>query len=174
MNKWLELGVLVGNGNHNAVADMISKKKITTNEYFDTYDDIVNNESVRFIQLSSVGNGIRSAAAYQWKNFLNSLKTFNGTDLFVFLQQSPSTFTDQLEGKLFKTVLEEASAEHGYNVWVFYAGSTDSVWLENGVRYFCCAGMSAAAANKETGANAKYLLVTYMDNRVTYEYKSVN
>jgi hypothetical protein len=71
-------------------------------------------------------------------------------------------------------VLEDVSKERGCNVWVFYAGSTDSVWLENGIRYFCCAGMGSAAANPETGAGAKYLLVTYVDGKVTYESKPVS
>ena len=172
VNKEADLGVYVGYGAHRGT-QKITKPTIKTDSHFKVYDDLVGGKNSRFIQLSSAGNGIRAAGKSQWGDFLQSMEEFDGKNVFLFLHQSPSSFSDRMEADLFKSRLSDYAAEKGYDIWVFYAGATDSVWLENGVRYFCCAGAGASTVNQETGAGAKVLMVTVQNDTVSYEFKAL-
>jgi hypothetical protein len=89
------------------------------------------------------------------------------------MQQSPSTFADKLEAPLLKSLLVKHSMERGYQAYVFYAGATDSVWVEDGVRYFSVAGLSNADLASGKLSETNYLLVTVMGDEVTYTYRKL-
>jgi hypothetical protein len=170
VNRELDIGVYVGNGSHASSAD-VKKTAVATGSKFAAYANFGGNPDAKLIQLSSVGNGIRAAGVYQWGSFLEELENFGGKDLFIALQQSPSTFSDKLEAALFKERLAHYSKAKGYRVWVFYGGTADSVWLEDGVRYFSCAGAASAANSGAASApGGSYLRVTVQGGAVTYEF----
>jgi hypothetical protein len=160
----LNAGLFVGSG------PQPEKPAYSTNGDFEVYNNFCGNPQAALIKLSSSGNGLRSAGRSQWGNFLNAIKAFDGADLFIMLQQGPSTFSDRQEAALFKRILAEYTRDAGFDIWVFYGGPTDSVWLEDGVRYFSCAGLQSAAADRATGAGTKYLQITVLEGEVTYEY----
>ena len=166
----LRSGLFVGAAPHPG-ADSAGKQAYVTNKDFAVYNAFCGDPSRALIQLSTVGNGLRAAGRSQWGNFLAALDAFDGTDLFIMMQQGPSTFSDKLEAALFKQVLAEHTRDKGYRIWVFYGAPTDSVWIEDGVRYFSCAGATSASTDKKTGAGAKYLEVAVQGGNVTYQYK---
>lgn len=49
---------------------------------------------------------------------LKQLDSFNGDNLFIFMENAPNKFSDSLEGNLFKTVLSEHK-DKIKNIWVF-------------------------------------------------------
>jgi len=172
VNKSLNAGLFVGHGAHRAVS-AVTKDSAKTDEEFNFRLDFGGDRQIALIQLSSVGNGLRAAGKQQWGSFLSAMDSFHGDNLFIILQQGLSTFSDRQEANLFKEILVEYAAYGGYKTWVFYAGATDSMWIEDGVRYFTCAGAGSSAVNAATGAGAKYLVVTVIGSDVTYEYKSL-
>jgi len=173
VNQSLGAGLFVGYGSHKGAAS-VTKASVATNYEFNVHAGFGGDRPAALIQLSSAGNGLRSAGKYQWGGFLSALGAFKGENLFIMLQQGMSTFSDKQEAKLFKQTLADYAKDGGFNIWVFYAGATDSVWVEDGVRYFTCAGAGSASANQSTGAGAKYLEVSVNGSDVTYEYKTLN
>ncbi|MDR1062080.1 MAG: phosphodiester glycosidase family protein [Clostridiales bacterium] len=175
----LELGALVGYGNHGGAgggaqggaAGGAQGKTVATNSDFAARESVGGNRDVKLLQLSTVGNGIRAAGIYQWGSLLDELENFDGKELFIVMQQSPSTFNDKLEAALFKERLAHYAKTKGYGVWVFYSGEADAVWLEDGVRYFSCAGARAPGVDADTGAGARYLRVVCQNGAVTYSYE---
>jgi hypothetical protein len=172
MDKSLDCGMFVGSGRHSGAAGA-AKPAYVTDSGFEVCAGFMGDPSRTLIRLSTVGNGLRAAGKAQWGAFLSAMGSFSGKDLFIMLQQGPSTFGDRQEAALFKKTLADCARDGGYRIWVFYAGPTDSVWLEDGVRYFSCAGASSAAVDKNTGAGAKYLEVTIQGDEATYAYKQL-
>ena len=170
INKSMDCGLFVGSGSH-AGAALSTKPAYVTGGGFEVISGFMGDPSRTLIRLSTAGNGIRAAGREQWGAFFAAMKAFTGTDLFIMLQQGPSTFKDKQEAALFKRTLADYTRDAGFRIWVFYAGPTDSVWLEDGVRYFSCAGAASASADKATGAGAKFLEVTVIGGEVTYVYK---
>ena len=170
VNASLDGGIYVGAGPR-PVTDSIKKPAYVTDSDFEVHRNFCGDPARTLIKLSSSGNGLRAAGSAQWGNFLSAIDVFTGNDLFIMVQQGPSTFADKLEAALFKQTLADVVRDKGCRVWVFYAGATDSVWIEDGVRYFTCAGPASAAVDQATGAGAKYLEVAVRGDEVTYEYK---
>ena len=166
----IDCGIFVGASPHAGVVS-VTKPAYATNSFFEVHKDFCGDPLRTLIRLSSIGNGIRAAGKDQWSYFFTALKEFSGKDLFIALQQGPSTFSDRQEAALFKQTLAEYARSGDFRIWVFYAGATDSMWLEDGVRYFTCAGAASATVDKATGAGAKYLEVTVQGSEVTYVYK---
>ncbi|MDR1439479.1 MAG: phosphodiester glycosidase family protein [Clostridiales bacterium] len=177
LGKELEMGAYVGSGSHKAAAAAPAGTAFATGSEFEALPGIGGSGGdggsggAKLLRLSTAGNGIRAAGIYQWGNLLDELENFRGKALFIVMQQAPATFSDKLEAALFKERLASCSQANGYSAWVFYSGASDSVWLEDGVRYFSCAGAKAPGVDAETGAGARYLRVAYKDGAVTYSYE---
>ena len=170
VNNSLDGGIFVGAGPRPVTAS-IKKPAYATDSDFEIHNNFYGDPARTLIKLSSVGNGLRAAGTAQWGNFFSAIDVFKGNDLFIMVQQGPSTFTDKLEAALFKRTLASLVRDKSCRVWVFYAGATDSVWIEDGVRYFTCAGPASAAVDQATGVGAKYLEISVRGDEVTYEYK---
>jgi len=61
----------------------------------------------RLITLNTTDKSIRTSASGQWQWFFDKLNSHTGDNIFIFMKNSPDTFVDPLEAKLFKDILIE-------------------------------------------------------------------
>lgn len=134
-----------------------------------THLDIANS---RLIVLNTSEKSIRTSAAGQWQWFLDKLNSSNGDNVFIFMKNSFDTFTDPLEAKLFKDILVEYKQKTGKNIWVFYNGSSDVCYSENGIKYLGTAGLNMSGLTPDNAQDVKYIEITVNGKEVSYQYKS--
>ncbi|ANW99439.1 exopolysaccharide biosynthesis protein [Thermoclostridium stercorarium subsp. thermolacticum DSM 2910] len=168
INKYIEIGAFVGNGSHQ-VTSKVKKPVIATGKGYKSMDV----QGSRFIQLDIESNSLRNGTTGQWKWLLNQLESFNGQNVFIFMESSPDTFSDRLEAQLFKDILAEYAGKKFRNVWVFYKGDSNTVTKDRGVRYFSTCGLDVQNLTANNKKVAQYILVTIMGDQVTYEYKPI-
>jgi len=182
VTRWLELGGVVGSGSHEAITSLINKKPavathtvdLESTEAADYKYSVTDLKNSRFIKLDTRKNGLRLSDSTQWHQFLNDLDTFNGQNLFIFMEKSPETFTDKLELELFKKTISNYRLDTLRNVWVFYKGSKNESHMENGIKYLETAGYEAEGLEPGNTKAAQYILVTVKGNVVTYVYKPID
>lgn len=126
----------------------------------------------RFIELNTSKNSIRTSAQGQWQWFLKQLDSYNGDNLFIFMENSPNKFSDSLEGNLFKTILSEHK-DKIKNIWVFSGDVEDNVVMENGVKYISSAGLNINNLMPDNANTVKYIEVTIVNGEPTYQIKNV-
>jgi hypothetical protein len=129
-----------------------------------------DSNGCRFIELNTSKNGIRTSVQGQWQWFLKQLDSFKGDNLFIFMENSPSKFSDSLEGNLFKTILSEHK-DKIKNIWVFFSDTKDSVVMENGVKYIGSAGLNINNLTPDNADTVKYIEVTVVNGEPTYQVK---
>jgi len=168
INKYIEIGTFVGKGQH-SVTGMVKNPTLATGKGFRSIDMLGS----RFIQLDTSSKSIRLSAPGQWKWLLEQLDSFEGQNVFLFLESSPDNFSDKKEAELFKDILSNYAKSKFNNVWVFFKGSENSVELDRNVRYFSSAGFDVEGLSAGNKAVAKYILVTIMGDQVTYQYKPI-
>lgn len=167
-NKYLEAGVFVGNCNHEP-AGKVETPFLATSTGYKAFD-LVNS---RFIQLDISKKGIRSTDPAQWHWFLEQLNTAKGSNVFIFLADSPKSFSDSLEAKLFQDILTKYKQETRKNVWVFFRSNKNSSYMERGIKYVTSAGYDVDSLTPKDTDNAKYILVTVKGGTVTFEFKPI-
>ncbi|HPD00567.1 MAG TPA: phosphodiester glycosidase family protein [Acetivibrio sp.] len=150
--------------------DTIKDPQIISN--IKSYDCFDAGKS-RFIVLDTSDKSLRTSSSGQWQWFSEKLESFSGDNLFIFMKNPPSTFSDSLEANLFKKLLVEKKEKTGKNIWVFYNGSTNTYTPENGIRYFSLAQVSTTGLTPENAIDAKYIEVTATGTDVSYQYKSM-
>ncbi|NLM28522.1 MAG: exopolysaccharide biosynthesis protein [Clostridiaceae bacterium] len=168
INKYIEIGAFVGSGPH-SVANIVNNPTLATGTGFRSFDMLGS----RFIQLDMSSKSIRLSAPEQWKWLLEQLDSFEGQNIFLFLESSLDNFSDKKEAELFKDILGNYAKNKFDNVWVFFKGGKNSVELDRGVRYFSSAGFDVKGLSAENKDAAKYILVTIMGDQVTYQYKPI-
>lgn len=92
---------------------------------------------VRYLTLNSTKGGIRATDPQQWININNDLKSFNETNIILFLQTpifGSSGFADTLEADLLHKTLVEAK-DRGKNIFVIHGGNSTNADLKDGIRY---------------------------------------
>jgi hypothetical protein len=168
INKYIEIGAFVGAGPHH-VTGKVNNPTLATGTGFHSIDMLGS----RFIRLDTKMKSIRLSAPGQWKWLLEQLDTFEGQNVFLFIEGSPQSFTDKKEAELFKDILGNYAKNKFRNVWVFFKGNENSVNLDRGVRYLSTAGFDVEGLSADNKDAAKYILVTIMGDQVTYEYKPI-
>jgi len=181
VNKYFDIGAVVGDGSHESVTSLIKKpvtathtvnlKSTKATDYLYSKTDIKNS---RFIKLDTRENSLRKSDPGQWLKFQNDLNSFKGKNVFIFMENSPDTFTDKLELDLFKKTISDYRYKTLRNVWVFYQGNENKSYLENGVRYIESAGYEVDGLKSGKTSAAKYVLVTVKGSVVTYIYKEID
>jgi len=161
-----EAAAFVGSTQHES-AKNISKPVLSTVSGYKSFDI----QSSRFIQLDTSKKGIRATNTAQWKWLLQQLDTFTGKNVFIFLPESPENFSDKLELDLFKKTLTQYRQQKFKNVWVFYSGSSNSSYMERGVKYISADGLSMKGLKPNEANKLKYIQVTIMGDSVTFEFK---
>lgn len=149
--------------------EIITSQNIITNNSYKSYT-IKNN---LLIQLDTSKESIRLSNSGQWQWFFNQLKGYTGNNIFVFLKQSPDSFTDPSEGNLFKQVLKEYKCSQDKNIWVLYGGSKNQSFMEDGVRYVETKGFYENNLNPSNAKNLKYFEITVNNNDISYEIKNL-
>ncbi|MGI6776816.1 MAG: phosphodiester glycosidase family protein [Acetivibrionales bacterium] len=168
INNYIEAAAFVGNSAH-SISASLEKPFVATGtgyKYFDIMDS-------RFIQLDTSKKGLRTSNINQWHWLLDQLDAYRGRNLFIFLSDSPDSFTDDLEGKLFKETLTQYVEEKNKNVWVFYKGSKNESYMERGVKYITTSGFDTEGFGPDNINAAQYILVTVKGNRATFEFKPI-
>jgi len=168
INKYIEIGAFVGNGSHN-VTSKVQKPVLATGSGYKSMD----MQGSRFIQLDMRSKSLRNGTAGQWQWLMEQLDSFTGQNVFIFLENTPDSFSDKLEARLLKDILAKYKAEKFNNVWVFYKGDKNEVTRDRGVRYFSSAGFDVENLTQQNKKAALYILVTIMGDQVTYEYKPI-
>lgn len=182
VTKYLEAGIIVGDGSHESITSLIKKKTViathTVNlkstkavDYSYSVTDIKNS---RFFKLDARNNGLRSSDTEQWHQFQKDLNSFKGKNVFIFLEDSPETFKDKLELALLKDTITDYRLDTLRNVWVFYHGDKNESYMEKGVRYIETAGYEVSGLKSGKTGAARYVLVTVKGNVVTYIYKEID
>lgn len=168
LNSYLDVSAMLGDATKEAAAN-IKIPVVTAYEGY-KYTDV---KSSRFIQLDTDKLGLRATKPEQWTWFLNSLDTFKGNNVFIFLDNPPASFSDKLEAKLFQDILTKYRQRTGKNVWVFYKSSENSSYMERGIKYITVAGFDVNGLKPDTTDMAKYILVTVQDSDVTFQFKPI-
>lgn len=140
---------------------------------FDSQYRSIDKPGLRIIQLNTSDKSLRTSASGQWQWFLNQLNSFKEENLFIIMKESPKTFKDSLEADLFIKLLREHKEKTGCNVWIFYNGSSNESYTENGLRYTSIKPVNLNSLNPDSAASSKYLEVIIKDNVPTYQYKDI-
>lgn len=140
---------------------------------FDSQYRSIDKDGLRIIQLNTSDKSLRTSATGQWQWFLNQLNSFNGKNLFIIMKDSPKNFKDNLEADLFIKVLREYKEKTGCNIWLFYNGSSNESYMENGIRYTSLSTVNLNSLSPDTAANSKYLEVIVKNNIPTFQYKYI-
>jgi exopolysaccharide biosynthesis protein len=181
VTKYLEVGAVVGSGSHETITGNVKKKPVIATHSVDLKStkatdyaySVTDFKNSRFIKLDTRKNSLRLSDAEQWSKFLKDLESFKGKNLFIFMENSPETFTDKLEMELFKKTLKDYRFDTLKNVCVFYKGKENKCNVEDGVRYFETAGYEVSGISSKDTKNAQYVLITVKGSEVTYVYKPI-
>lgn len=169
INKEMQASVLVG-----SYDNLWPSLKVPTLSTTASYKAMDKNGS-RLIQLNTAKGGLRATDYNEWFWFKNQLSSFAGNNLFVFLSENPSSFNDAKEGQVLKDMLTDYKKQNpDKNVWVFYKGSTNSSYMDKGVKYVVTAGFDAAGFSDKNKPAAKYVSVKVKGNTITYQFKALN
>ena len=166
--NFYDLVTFVGNSSTNAIKPF-NKPALATNFGFKSYDTKGN----RFIQLDTTKNGMRLTDPNEWKWFLDQLNSAKGNNIFILMAGPPSSFSDSMEGDLFKEVLTSFKQTSHKNIWVFYDGTKNESIMINGIKYISSAGFNEAGLNPKKTDQAKYIVVTVKGSTITYVYKPI-
>ncbi len=151
----------------NTFSQTLNKAMLT----IDSEHKSVDISNSRFITLNTSNNDLRTSATGQWQWFLNQINGSDGKNLFIFMKNSPQSFSDSLEANLFTKVLRDYKEKTGSNVWLFYNGSSDKSFIEYGIRYFSLTQLNLNSINPDNAGNSKYIEVIVKDNVPTFQYK---
>lgn len=181
INSYLEVGVVVGGGSHEPVINLIKKKPVIATHGVDLKStkaedykySITDFKNSRFIKLDTRDKSLRLSDSAQWQQFLSDLNSFKGKNVFIFMENSPGTFSDKLELALFKDTISGYRLDTLRNVWVFYNGEKNDSYTEKGVKYISTAGYEVPGLKTGKTDDARYVLVTVKGSTVTYIYKSI-
>jgi hypothetical protein len=168
VNRFLDTAAFVGNSQH-GFTSLIEKPFISTNTGYKSYDF----KNSRFIQLDMSKKGLRLSGKDQWTWFLQQLDAAKGSHIFISLANSPENFSDSLEAALFQDILTKYRQEKGKDIWVFYNSSSNTSYMERGIRYITTTGYEVEGLTQEKIGNAKFVVVTVKGNAVTFEFKPV-
>jgi exopolysaccharide biosynthesis protein len=167
INKYIDAAAYVGNMAHEV---SVPEKPVLSTSGGHKSFDIKNS---RFIQLDMSKQGLRASSREQWHWLIQQLETAKGDNVFIFLAGSPDSFSDSLEAGLLKETLTKYRLTSRRNVWVFYKGSTNTSYMERGVRYITSTGFELEGLSPDNPDSAKYILVTIQDGAVTFEFKPI-
>jgi exopolysaccharide biosynthesis protein len=168
INKNVQASVVVGQAD-----DLWSKLKVPVLSTTSGYKAIKNNNSLLLQLKTTTSNSMRLTDSSQWLWFKSELSSYQGNNVFIFLAMNPDNFNDYQEGALLQEVLSNYKKENpGKNVWVFYKGSSNSSYMDHGVKYISTAGFDSPGFSNSKSA-AKYVTVKVKGNTVTYQFKSI-
>ncbi len=169
INSFLEASVVVGSSDN-----LSSKLKVPLLSTTASYKSIDKNGN-RLIQLNTAKGGLRLTNSSEWFWFKDQVNSFKGNNLFIFLAGSPGSFKDSQEATVFKNMLEDyQKLNPAKNVWVFYKGSSNTSYMERGVKYISTAGFDTYGFSDSNKGAAKFVTVKAKGNTVTYQFKSFN
>ncbi|ABN53384.1 MAG TPA: phosphodiester glycosidase family protein [Hungateiclostridium thermocellum] len=180
----IKISVFSGKSNpENMLQKLLNTKfynKVKADGYMKSIQDISNINTnthvdiggTRLITLNTTDKSIRTSASGQWQWFFDKLNSHTGDNIFIFMKNSPDTFVDPLEAKLFKDILIEHKEKTGKNIWVFYGNSSETYYADNGIKYFGVAGLNIGGLTPDNAKNVKYIEITVNGKEVSYQYKS--
>ncbi len=92
-------------------------------------------DNVTLVNMTAVNGGFKNTNWDQWQRFKNDIMMSPNKYVVFFMDTSPSNFSDQLEGDLFKSALKEIE-EAGRDVMVVSSSST-ACWtsVKDGIQY---------------------------------------
>ncbi|NLC69050.1 MAG: phosphodiester glycosidase family protein [Clostridiaceae bacterium] len=168
INGYMDAAVFMGK-NSGEAAEKVGRPHLTVYTGFRSMD--VKNS--RFIQLDTTKGGLRQGSSEQWKWFLNQMESFNGDNIFIFMDVPPGSFSDNLEAGLFQDILTEYRQKTGKNIWVFYKGNENSSYMERGIKYLSCAGLDIEGLDPSNTGLVQYINVVVKGKEVTFRFVPV-
>ena len=170
INKNLQASVVVGNAD-----DLWAKVNVPTLSTTSGYKALKKNGSMLLQLRTTTSDSMRLTDPNQWFWFKSELSSFEGNNVFIFLAINPGNFNDYQEGALFKEMLANYKKENpNKNVWVFYKGSSNSSYMDHGIKYISTAGFDSPGFSDNNKSAAKYVTVKANGDNVTYQFKSIN
>jgi exopolysaccharide biosynthesis protein len=168
INNYLNAAGIVGSNTH-AFTSNLKVPFVSTNTGYKSFD--LNGS--RFIQLDDSNQGLRNTDSNEWHWFLQQLDSASGNNVFIFMANSPLSFSDNLESSLFQDVLTQYRKKTNKNVWVFFKGDENTSYMERGIKFVSTAGSGSTALLPVNSDMAKYVLVTVMGDQITFEFKPI-
>lgn len=169
INSLLDFSAVVGSSKH-AFFNNIKKPKLATGSGYKSTD----YQNSRFIQLDMSKGSLRKTDPAQWHWFLKQLNSARSSNVFILLANSPQNFKDSHEAELFQDYLTQYKLSTKKNVWVFYNGSTNTSYMEKGIKYISSAGFNVSGLKPENTDIVKYAIVTVIGNNVTYQFRPIS
>jgi exopolysaccharide biosynthesis protein len=140
---------------------------------FDSQYRSIDKPNLKILQLNTSDKSLRTSASGQWQWFLDQLNNFNGENLFIIMKDSPKSFKDNLEADLFIKLLREHKEKTGCNIWLFYNGTSNESYMENGIRYSSLSTVTLNSLSPEDAGNSEYIEVIVNNDVPTYLYKAI-
>jgi exopolysaccharide biosynthesis protein len=126
-----------------------------------------------FVQLDCSQKSLRLTNSSEWRWFMSKINSTTKNNIFIFMSRSPGTFKDLKEADLLQSFLTKYKQKTNKNIWVFYNGTTNSSYMERGVKYISTAGFAVKNFSSKNKSAAKYALVKVMGNSITYGFASI-
>lgn len=168
INANYDAAAFVGTGKH-GITNSIKKPFVSTSAGYKSVD--IKNS--RLIQLDTSKKGLRPSDTSQWKWFFDQLNSFDGDNIFIFLEQSAKSFSDSRESKLFFETVTKTKESTGKNIWVIYKNGANSSFMENGIKYLTTTGFEVEGLDPSKTDLARYLLITVNGKDITFEFKPI-
>lgn len=181
VNSYLDVGVVVGKGSHESVTSLIKNKPVIATHGVDLKStkvvdhkySVTDYKNSRFFKLDTRNKSLRLSESAQWQQFLSDLGSYKGKNVFIFMENSPTNFTDKLEMALFKDTVSRHRLNTLSNVWVFFNGDKNETYMEKGVKYMSTAGYEVPSLKDGKTDAAQYVLVTVKGSAVTYIHRPI-
>lgn len=168
INNYLDVSAFIGGPSEDSTR-LVKTPFISTSSGYESVDF----KNSRLIQLDASKNGLRASKPGQWSWFIQQLNSFNGNNVFIFMDRSLQNFSDAHEADLLQDTLTNYKKKTGKNVWVFYKGNEFSSYMNRGIKFVSTDSIIADDISAANTASSKYILVTVKGNSITYEYKPV-
>lgn len=132
------------------------------NDYAVYYKD-----NVTLINMTAVKGGFRATYAGQWQRFKNDIMQSSNKYVVLFMDTTPSDFSDNLEAELFRSVLKDIT-DAGRDVFVVSSSGT-TCWksVKDGVRYINLP--SLFTSDGKLNSDFRILKLEFGTDSVTYE-----
>lgn len=147
----------------------LAKEQIVINGKYSFFE----HGEVAILKLANSGKGLLSTYTEQWGWLVDKLNDTNAKNLLVVMpKEVEKSFSDDLEKKLFKQVLEEYEEKNDAKVMFMVLGEESTFSMYEGVKTIF-AGNRIYDTPRARMYHDKYILFTVNDEELTYQILNV-
>ena len=133
----------------------------------------LENGDVAVIKLANSGKGLLSTYTEQWGWFVGKLSETKAKNLLIVMPEDvEESFSDELEKKLFKQVLEEYEEKNNATVTFLVLGEESTFSMYEGTKTIF-AGNRVYSTPRARMYHDKYILFTANGEELTYQMLNI-